>query len=302
MRAAVLEEVGQPPVVRDFDDPDGDAVVTVRLAGCNPVDLALASGQLGDPDTPKVVGKEGLGLTADGRRVYFDSPPSPFGSWAQRSKVDPNKLYPVPDGIDDDLAVALGIAGLAAWLPLTRHADVQGRNVLILGATGVVGHIAVQAAKLLYAARVVAAGRDPDALEKTRDLGADAIVRLDDDTPFPLSREAGDGYDVVIDTVYGDPFLAALDAAAPGATLVTIGQGAGPSADVPFRKLAGRTHVGHMNDLMPPDVVRAAYQELTEHAAEGRIRVETTRYGLDEAQRAWQAQSEGPHVKIGVEP
>jgi NADPH2:quinone reductase len=302
MLAAVLEEVGQPPVVRDFDDPDGGDVVTVRLAGCNPVDLALASGQLGEPDTPKVVGKEGIGLTAQGARVYFDSPPTPFGSWAQRTKVDPDKLYPVPDGVDDDLAVALGIAGLAAWLPLTRHADVEGKNVLILGATGVVGHIAVQAAKLLCAARVVAAGRDPDALEKTRDLGADALVHLDDDTPLSLSKAAGDGYEVVIDTIYGDPFLAALDASAPGATLVTIGQGASASADVPFRKLAGRTHVGHMNDLMPADVVRAAYEELTAHAVEGRIRVETTRYGLDEAQRAWQAQAEGPHVKIGVEP
>lgn len=302
MLAAVLEQVGQTPVVRDFNDPEGDDVVTVRLAGCNPVDLALASGQMGEPDTPKVVGKEGIGLTTDGARVYFDSPPTPFGSWAQRTKVNPDKTYRVPDGIDDDLAVALGIAGLAAWLPLTRHADVEGKNVLILGATGVVGHIAVQAAKLLNAARVVAAGRDPDALEKTRDLGADAIVRLDDDTPFPLGKEAGDGYEVVIDTIYGDPFLAALDASAPGATLVTIGQGAGASADVPFRQLAGRTHVGHMNDLMPADVVRAAYGELTAHAAEGRIRVETTRYGLDEAQRAWHAQAEGPHVKIGVEP
>lgn len=302
MRAAVLEQVGQPPVVRDFEDPDGGDVVEVRLAGCNPVDLALASGQMGEPEVPKVVGKEGVGLTADGARIYFDSPPSPFGSWAQRTRVNPDKLYPVPDGIDDDLAVALGIAGLAAWLPLTRHADVAGKSVLILGATGVVGHIAVQAAKLLDAGRVVAAGRDPDALERTRDLGADAVVHLDDDTPFPLKTEAGDGYDVVIDTIYGDPFLAALDATAPGATLVTIGQGAGASADVPFRKLAGRTHVGHMNDLMPADVVRTAYEELTAHAADGRIRVETTRYGLDEAQRAWQAQAEGPHVKIGIEP
>ena len=131
MLAAVLEQVGEPPVVRDFDDPDGDDVVTVRLAGCNPVDLALASGQMGDPDTPKVVGKEGIGLTADGVRVYFDSPPTPFGSWAQRTSVDPDKLYPVPDEVDDDLAVALGIAGLAAWLPLTRHADVEGKNCLL---------------------------------------------------------------------------------------------------------------------------------------------------------------------------
>lgn len=302
MRAAVLQEIGHTPVVTDFDEPDIESSVAVCLAGCNPVDLALAAGKMGDQAVPKVVGKEGVGFTSDGDRVYFDSPPSPFGSWAQRTSVDPKKVYPVPDGVDDDLAVAMGIAGLAAWLPLTRHADVVGKSVLILGATGVVGNIAVQAAKLLYAASVVAAGRDADALEATLDLGADAVVRLDDDTPFALRKEAGDGYDVVLDLVYGDPFLAALDATAPGATLITVGQGAGASADVPFMKLVGRTHVGHLNDMMPADVVRTAYGELAAHAAEGRIRVETTRYSLDDAQRAWQAQADGPHVKIAIDP
>jgi D-arabinose 1-dehydrogenase-like Zn-dependent alcohol dehydrogenase len=83
MRAAVLEAAGEVPTVRDFDDPEGpeDSVVDVILAGCNPVDLIMASGKMGQPTTPSVVGKEGIGLLA-GRRVYFDSPPDPFGSWA----------------------------------------------------------------------------------------------------------------------------------------------------------------------------------------------------------------------------
>ncbi|KWX65966.1 zinc-binding dehydrogenase [Mycobacterium sp. NAZ190054] len=302
MRAAVLEAAGRPPSVKDFEDPQGDDVVTVTLAGCNPVDLALASGEMGEPDVPKVVGKEGIGVTADGARVYFDSPPAPFGSWAERTRVNPEKVYPVPDGVDDDLAVAVGIAGLAAWLPLTRHADVApGRSVLVLGATGVVGTIAVQAASILGAGRVVAAGRNEYALAKTRELGADAIVQLGgDDDAGALKTAAGQGYDVVIDMVYGDPFLAALDATAPGATLITVGQGAGRAPGVPFAKLMGRTHIGHMNDFMPAEVLHKAYQELLALAAAGRIQVETTRYSLDEAEKAWQAQSEGPHVKIGV--
>jgi NADPH2:quinone reductase len=303
MRAAVLEAVGQPPRVGDFDDPDGD-VVDVSLAGCNPVDIALASGEMGQPTIPSVVGQEGVGTTANGERVYFNSPPDPFGSWAQRCRVDPEKTFPIPDGIDDDLAVALGIAGLAAWLPLTRHASVaNGESVLVLGATGTVGMIAVQAAKILGAGRVVAAGRNADVLAQSRDLGADAIVRLGgDDDAKALRAEAGDGYDVVIDPVYGDPFLAALSATAVGATLVTIGQGAGPTAAVPFRGLMGRTHIGHGNMVTPAETLRKAYAEITRHAAEGRIWVETSRYDLDEAERAWQAQSHGPHVKIGIQP
>ncbi|KUI00687.1 alcohol dehydrogenase [Mycolicibacterium acapulense] len=305
MRAAVLEGPGKTPTVRDFDEPDGPdtELVDIRLAGCNPVDLALASGAMGEPLTPSVVGKEGVGTTNDGRRVYFDSPPEPFGSWAQRCRIAPALTFPVPDGVDDDLAVALGIAGLAAWLPLTRHADVSdGETVLVLGATGVVGRIAVQAARLLGAGRVVGAGRDPDALEQVRDLGADAVVRLgQDDDAEALTNEAGEGYDVVIDMVYGDPFLAALDASAVGATLITVGQGAGATADVPFAKLMGRTHVGHNNNMMGADVMRAGYGELTKHAADGRIRVEVERYPLDDAPRAWEAQADSPHHKIAIE-
>lgn len=302
MRAAVLEEIGQTPVVRDFDDPEGD-VVEVRLAGLNPVDLAIASGAFGECEVPTIVGKEGVGVRADGSRVYFDSPPAPYGSWAQRTLVDPDKTYPVPDGLDDDVAVAMGIAGLAAWLPLTVHSQVEGRSVLILGATGVVGAIGVQAAKILGAGQIVAAGRNRDALEKTRDLGADVLIQLGgDDDAKALAAEAGDGFDVVLDLVYGDPFLAALDATAVGATLITVGQGAGGAPEIPFQKIMGRTHVGHLNDHMSPDVLRSAYAELTGHAAAGRISVETTRFTLDEAQRAWEAQAEGPHVKIGVAP
>jgi NADPH2:quinone reductase len=303
MRAAILEKSGGTPTVGEFDDPRDD-VVEVRLAGCNPVDLALASGKMGTPTTPSVVGREGIGTTADGRRVYFNSPPDPFGSWAQRCPVNPDTTFPVPDGVDDDVAVALGIAGLAAWLPLTRHADVgNGASVLILGATGVVGRIGIQAAKLLGAGRVVGAGRNRDELEKAAELGADATVALGgDDDAKALQAQAGDGYDVVLDLVYGAPFLAALQATATGATLITVGEGAGSSADVPFRALVGRTHVGHLNNAMPADVMRAGYQELAEHAAAGRIQVKTRTYGLDQAAEAWRAQADGPHLKIAVAP
>ncbi|MGQ9410218.1 quinone oxidoreductase family protein [Mycolicibacterium gilvum] len=302
MRAAVLEAVGQPPTVREFDEPTRD-VVRVSLAGCNPVDLAMASGEMGDPVIPSVVGTEGIVRTADGTRVYFDSPVSPFGSWAELAQLDPDLAFEVPDDVDDDLAVALGIAGLAAWLPLTRHADVSaGQSVLILGATGIVGNIAIQAAKILGAGRVVGAGRDAGALQKAQELGADAVVQLGtDDDAAALKSEVKDGYDVVVDLIYGDPFLAALDATTVGATLITVGQGAGTPA-IPFAKLMGRTHIGHMNNLLPASVMRQAYAELVGLASEKRLTVETTRYSLDDAEKAWDAQADSPHVKIGIAP
>ncbi len=304
MRAAILREVGGTPQVGEFEDPGDTDVVEVRLAGLNPVDLILASGARGDPTTPSVVGQEGIGAFPDGRRVYFNSPPDPFGSWAQRSRIDSDQAFPIPDEVDDELAVALGIPGLAAWIPLTRHARVKaGESVLVLGATGVVGQIAVQAARILGAGRVVGAGRDADALEQLHGLGADATVVLGQgDDAEALKAAAGDGFAVVIDTVYGDPFLAALGATANGARLVTIGAGAGDSAEVPFRSLMGRTHIGHGNNMTAPEELRAAYAELMEHAAQGQIKVEVKRYSLDQAAEAWQAQSEGLHLKLVVAP
>jgi NADPH:quinone reductase-like Zn-dependent oxidoreductase len=174
--------------------------------------------------------------------------------------------------------------------------------VLILGATGIVGRIAIQAAKALGAGRVVGAGRNPAALEELAELGADAVVTLGGgDDVAALKAQGGDGYDVVIDTVYGTPFLAALEATAVGATLVTIGDGAGESADIPFLSLMGRTHIGHFNSTTPPEVLRAGYGELMAVAAGGGLQVKTRRYGLAEAADAWQALSKGPRVKLAIE-
>ncbi len=308
MRAAVLRQPGAAPEPGTFDDPrpdEGQAVVEVAVAGLNPVDLAMASGAMGEPTVPSVVGREGVGTLPDGRRVYFNSPVRPYGSWAERALVDPEQAFPVADGVDDDLAVAMGIPGLAAWLPLEWHARLKaGERVLVLGATGVVGQIAVQAAKVLGAGHVVAAARDAEAMERlTGGLGADAAVVLGQgDDAEALKAQAGDGYDVVIDPVYGAPFVAALEATAVGARLVTIGQSAGGDAEVPLRSLMGRVHFGHGNQLTPPEVQRAAYEKLTRHAAAGDITVEVQRFRLDQAAEAWEAQQAGPHKKLVVVP
>ncbi len=306
MRAAVLHQAGGAPEVGEFQDPEaapGQVVVEVAAAGLNPVDLLLASGAMGSPQVPAVVGREGVGALPDGRRVYFNSPVAPFGSWAPRSVVDPQRAFLVPDGLSDELAVTMGIAGLAAWLPLVVHARVgAGERVLVLGATGVVGQIAVQAAKILGAGRVVGAGRNADALERVTALGADATVVIGGgEDAQALKAEAQDGYDVVIDTVYGAPVVAAFDATAPGARVVTIGTGAG-DATIPFRALQGRSHTGHGNQFASPEVQRDAYAKLTEHAASGEIVVEIERFALDRAEQAWHAQAAGPHHKLVVIP
>ncbi|MEA2180648.1 MAG: hypothetical protein QOG77_3945, partial [Solirubrobacteraceae bacterium] len=143
MRAAILREYGQPPEIGDFDDPtasDGNEVVDVLAAGLNPVDILKASGHFygGNPPLPSVTGTEGIGRLADGRKVYFDAPVSPYGSFSERTLIDPSATYDVPDGLDPALAVVFGIAGLAGWLALEHRARLQeGETVLVLGAGGV---------------------------------------------------------------------------------------------------------------------------------------------------------------------
>jgi NADPH:quinone reductase-like Zn-dependent oxidoreductase len=305
MRAAILKSAGADPEVGTFDDPtpgDGHVLVEISVGGVNPIDIRLASGQLGQPRVPSVVGLEGVGRLDDGSRVYFGRSIPSYGSWAERTLVDPAQTYPVPEGLSDELAVAMGIAALAAWLSLSYHAQVgPGDSVLVLGATGTVGRVAVQGAKILGAARVVAAARHADALRSLESRGADATVVLGDgDDAEALKAAGGDGFDVVIDPLYGPPFEAALAASAQHARLVTLGESAGPEARVPFRALQGRTHIGHGTHLVPPDLVRAAYARLTQHALAGEIQLEIERFGLDDAVAAWHAQINAPRRKLVV--
>lgn len=306
MRAAVLHEVGTIPVFGDFREPedgDGRTVAEVVAAGVNPADLFIAAGRYGPVELPMVVGLEGIARLDDGRRVYFNGVPRPFGSMAQFAPIDAEAAFSVPDDLASGLAVALGIAGLAAWLPLEWRAQLaEGETVLVLGATSVVGQLGVRAAKLLGAGRVVAAGRNRQTLETLRDGGADEIVVLEGDLREALRQAAGDGYDVVLDLIYGPPLEAALPATRTGARIVTVGADAGSSITLPVGDLFGRTLIGHSNQHAPPEIRRAAYERLARHAVEGQLGVEIESLPLSRIDEAWERQASGPHHKIVLVP
>ena len=211
MHAAVLTEYGTPRY-GEFSDPEGD-VAQVLAAGLNGVDLLIATGThyFSPTELPAVAGIDGVGRTADGRRVYFSRPPAPYGSMAERVLLPPAVL-PVPDGVSDPVAAALGNAGLAAWMPLANSGRLAaGETVLVLGATGVVGRLAVQAARLLGAGTVIAAGRDADRLAELSTLGADRTIALGSDDLAGDLKQAG-GVDVIVDYLWGEPATTALQA------------------------------------------------------------------------------------------
>jgi NADPH2:quinone reductase len=314
MRAAVLHDYGVP-APGEFEEPAAavaagaeGSIVDVLAAGLNPVDVAICAGRFyaGRPPLPCVAGREGVGLL-DSRRVYFDAPVPPFASMAERALIDPRSTYEVPDGLDDGVAVALGISGLAAWLALTWRAELErGEHVLVLGASGVLGQIAVQSAKLLGAARVVAAARSAEGLQRALELGADAAVELDgsDALPAALAEAAEGRIDLVVDPLFGVPFVAAVNAASFGARIVQIGAGAGAEAQVPSAAIRGKMLVimGHTNFAAPPEVKREAYRRLAEAAAVGQLRVESERFQLERVTEAWDRLAAGPHRKIVLVP
>jgi NADPH:quinone reductase-like Zn-dependent oxidoreductase len=311
MRAAVLHEHGGVPSLEEFRDPaaePGAVVLELRAAAMNPIDVRVASGQfpLERYDTPYVAGKEGVGRRDDGSFAYFEYSRKPFGAFAERTLVEEGDLYPVPDGLDPALAVCLGVSGLAAWLGLSwRGRLTDGETVLVLGASGVVGQIAVQAARLLGAGRVVAAARDEAALSRAGSLGADALVRLDEPGFAGALKEASEGgYDLVLDPLWGDPAVAAIGAVKPFGRVVQLGQSAG--AEAVLTSAAVRSTpidlLGYTNYTVSEERKRSAFAAMAEHAAAGRLRVEIERLGLDDVPAVWQRQGSSPHAKLVIVP
>jgi NADPH2:quinone reductase len=311
MDAAVLTQADAPPALGTFEEPvagDGQLVIEVAVAGLNPADLATAAGAFGTPPAlPRVPGLEGAGHV-DGRPVYFGGAVPPFGSMAQRALALPDEVFERPEELDEGVAVALGVAGLAAWLPLTERAGLQpGETVLVLGATGVLGTIAVQAAKILGAGRVIAAGRDAEGLERASRRGADAVVDLSltgDPTEAYLEASGGGGVDVTIDTVWGEPALAALKAIARFGRHVQIGNSASAEMTLPSRAFRAKTGtiMGYTNFNVPAAERRRAYAEMTAHAAAGRIEVDIERVALRDVPDAWQRQGDSVHHKLVLVP
>ncbi|MFL5840075.1 MAG: zinc-binding alcohol dehydrogenase family protein [Thermoleophilaceae bacterium] len=311
MRAALVEQVGEPPVVGETSEPQrapGQALVQVTAAAINPIDVSISKGRYvgGAPDVPYVMGREGVGRVLEGDRlepgtqIWFQPPVG--GAFAEYAIADEDQAIVLPDGTDHSLAAALGIAGLTGWLAVEWRAHLRGgETVLVLGATGVVGLVAVQAARILGAARIVAAGRDAEALEKAREAGAHAVVPLlEGSDPFDL----GGPFDVVIDPLWGKPAEAAVAAAGYSARYVQLGQSAG--AEATLRSLDIRSKslaiVGFTLGHVPHEKTEAAYRRLVELASSGELAIERETLPLDWVAEAWKRQQDSPHRKLVLVP
>lgn len=302
MRAAIIAERGANPVVGDFPEPtpqDGAVLIDVDTAGLGGWDV-LGAYRLG-VQYPCVIRGEGVGRAPDGRRVYFgERSVLPFGAWAERTLVPAEEVWDVPDHVDDKTAITMGIAATGALIPLEFAKIQPGDKVLVLGASGVLGQLALQLARWLGAGRVVGAARSAETLQRLQSRGfADAVVTLGGSDDVAALKDASDGgFDVVLDLVCGQPMLNALKATRWGARIVTVGTGAGRQVQLDMADLLFRTLSTIGTGQRPPADRQAIWRRLLDISRTANLQVDYVDYTLDQAAEAWQAQQSGPHAKI----
>ena len=294
MKAAVLRALGKPPRFEEFPDPkpsQGEVIVHVKAASLKNIDKMMASGSHYDSHRQlpvDVVQTESASWTIGTGVLWRIS--SPLRNDGRATVVFRTWCLPILDGVDDVTAAALPNPALSSWLSLAWRAQLKrGETVLILGATGVAGKLAVQIAKHLGAGRVVAAGRDAQVLGTLNDLGADATIHLDQpdkELTEAFIREAGHKpFEVIIHYLWDHPtevLLAALtghdlEAEATRTRLVELGEMAGPIIALPAAALrsSGLELYGGGGGSIPPRAIFDAFPQIWALAASGKLRINT---------------------------
>ncbi len=314
MKAAIILRSGESPRCAEFPEPvasDNEVIIRVRAASLKPVDKQLAAGShyASPRQFPFICGTDGVGYL-DGRRVFFGGCRAPYGAMAERTVVPKAFTFPVPDALSDELAAALPNPGISAYLTLTYRAKLAaGENVLVLGATGVTGKLAVKIAKLLGAARVVAAGRNQEALNALAQLGADATIQLNqppNDLRNAFVREAGtSGFQVVVDYVWGKPtetFLSAITNQAfaeigTETRLLQVGESAGAAISLPAAVLRSTalTILG-TGGIPGRQALTDAFRQVMDYAAKGELRIHTIGIPLSDISGAWEQEQSGRRI------
>lgn len=219
MRAAIVTALGLVPTYGNFREPepgDGELVITVHAAPLSPIVKRLVEGRhyATEGRAGFIPGVDGVGTDPAGQRVYFLFPRAPFGAMAERALATAGTVAPVPDELSNEQAAAIATSGLASWIALSRRAHLRkGETVLVNGATGAAGAMAIQTARHIGAAKVIAVGRD---FIKLHQLDADVRIGLDAGADAALRHQFNLGVHVVLDFLWGEPAMRVLRAATTG--------------------------------------------------------------------------------------
>lgn len=307
IKAAIVHAFGEPPIFGEIATPiaqPGEVLVQVKAAALSQLVRAQASGKhySSGKTMPMVPGADGVGVLADGSRVYFAFPRGPVGAMAQTVAVSADQCVGLPDSVDDITAAAIANPGMSSWAALQERAHFKaGESVLINGAAGVSGRLAIQVARYLGASRIIATARNPLVEGDLRKLGADHFICLDQPveqlTAAFREEIQGGGIDVVLDYLWGAPADCFINAAvsygsgkaAPRIRFVNIGGLAGPSlalAAGPLRGSGLEIMGSGLGSISNADLVKIVGQLLNAIAPAG-LKVEAQAVALDQVEEAW---------------
>ena len=316
MKAAVVWEAGNSPVYSEFEEPtphEGEVRVHVTASALTNFTKIRAAGKhfSFSARPPFVVGIDGVGKLDDGRRVYFLFPRAPFGGIAERTVVNSSHCIDVPDGVDDITLAAIADPGMATWAALeTRAKLIAGETVLVNGATGSAGSMAVQIAKHLGARKVVATGRNREVLNRLLSIGADEVISQDQDgkaSEDELRVQFTQGIDIVLDYLWGasaEQILAA-GSAAKGTTPIRFVQIGTTSA--PEIILSGAVLRSSAIQMMGSGIGSVALKEivlilskLMHASSEVGLHIATRELEISRIGEAWSAESATPRIVLSM--
>ena len=305
MKAAVVSSFGTAPRYEEFPVPipagDDDMVIEVIAAGLHPRVRSQADGShyTSTDELPLVPGIDGVGRGADGLLRYFVLPDTTMGAMAEQTVIDVRRSIVLPEDSDPIAVAAAMNPAMSSWVALRQRVPFQaGQNVLVLGATGHAGQLAVQIAKLFGANQIIAAGRDAGRLAGLPALGATSTVGLDGDSGTVARRlgRAASEVDVVIDYLWGQPTTAAMiavvnDRADRGQLLtwIEIGSVAGSTATIPSAALrAARLQiVGSGQGSVSTREILAELPALAQQITTGAFDIDARPTPLAGVEQAW---------------
>jgi NADPH:quinone reductase-like Zn-dependent oxidoreductase len=304
MKAAVVRGAGRTPVYAEFSEPEpaaGEARIAVTAAAISQVVKSRASGRhySSAGEFPFVVGIDGVGRLDDGSRVYFVMPRAPYGSMAEQTVVPRARCLALPDELDDVTAAAIANPGMSSWAAYAERAKLQpGETVLVNGATGTAGRLAVQIARRLGAGKVIATARNAEALKSVAALGADVTIPLVDDEAAleeSFKAEFAQGVDVVIDYLWGKSAERLLIAGAKAGKeavpirYVQIGSVSGPDITLPSAALRSSAIVlmGSGIGSIPFDRFVHAIDGVLRAAVPAALKIATSPVPLSDVEHAW---------------
>jgi NADPH:quinone reductase-like Zn-dependent oxidoreductase len=319
MNAAVVTSFAEPPHYQQFDVPqpstEDEVLVDVLAVGLHPRTRTDAAGAhyTSTSTLPMIPGIDGVGRRPDGKRIYFVANDDVIGTMAEKAVVDVRRSIELPDDVDVARIAAGMNPAMSAWVALRRRVPIEaGQSVLVLGATGNAGTMAVQIAKRLGAGRVVGAGRDLPRLSALTTVGADEVVQLTDDadvTANALAQAAAE-VDIVVDYLWGKPAERAIMALlgsrsdrSRALNWIQIGAVAGATIELPSVALRSANFrlQGNGQGAVSTKISLAELPALVDEIDAGTIAVTANRLPLAEVEETW-LKAAGPGERTVLVP